>query len=283
LNSETWPDIFRFGETVCGSLRCDTVQKRVLPEYVRMTGADSGGIYLFGKSGKPTLVSFLGVSTELLYDLLDRNTFRKECPFRSRSVTMRFPVHDGMLFRNRREHRQSTVGGLLGDYGFDHCMYAPLIYRGRLIGNVSVARAEDKPPFTTGDLRVAERLARFAQIGMTNAARHEAICAPNEPDERNSMVDTVRFAEGAKATISVTALPEVSAQMRELLTERELEVFGQLALGLTNAEIGSELGIALNTVKQHVRHVYEKLGARTRVEAVQIGATLVKGGGLATT
>jgi DNA-binding CsgD family transcriptional regulator len=282
MNSETWPEIFRFGETVCGSLRCDTVQKRVLPDFVRMTGADSGGTYLFGKSGNPTLVSFFGVSTDLLYELMDHNTFRDKCPFRSRSVTMRFPVHDGMLFRNRREHRQTTVGGLLGDYGFDHCMYAPMIYRGRLIGSVAVARTEDKPPFTTGDLRVAERLARFAQIAITNAARHEAICAPNELDERNPMVDTVRLGEDAKATVSVTALPEVSAQLREQLTERELEVFKHLALGLTNAEIGSELGIALNTVKQHVRHVYEKLGARTRVEAVQIGAALIGGAPLAT-
>ena len=52
------------------------------------------------------------------------------------------------------------------------------------------------------------------------------------------------------------------------LTERELEVLALLARSLSNREIAEELGIAENTVKNHVRSILEKLGMRSRVEVV---------------
>ena len=52
------------------------------------------------------------------------------------------------------------------------------------------------------------------------------------------------------------------------LTERELEVLKLVAKGLSNREIGNELFIAENTVKNHVRNVLEKLQLHSRMEAV---------------
>jgi LuxR family maltose regulon positive regulatory protein len=51
------------------------------------------------------------------------------------------------------------------------------------------------------------------------------------------------------------------------LTKREKEVHELLAQGLSNREIAGVLFIEPVTVKVHVRHIYEKLGVRTRVEA----------------
>jgi DNA-binding CsgD family transcriptional regulator len=53
-----------------------------------------------------------------------------------------------------------------------------------------------------------------------------------------------------------------------LLSPRELEVLGLMARGYRNHEIAAALVLSLSTVKVHVRHIFEKLGVRTRSEAV---------------
>jgi len=51
------------------------------------------------------------------------------------------------------------------------------------------------------------------------------------------------------------------------LSPREKEVLALVAQGLSNAEIGRSLFISPDTVKVHVRHIYEKLGVRSRAAA----------------
>jgi DNA-binding NarL/FixJ family response regulator len=54
----------------------------------------------------------------------------------------------------------------------------------------------------------------------------------------------------------------------EPLTSREREVFELVRQGLSNREIARTLWIAESTVKVHIHHILEKLGARSRTEAV---------------
>jgi len=54
------------------------------------------------------------------------------------------------------------------------------------------------------------------------------------------------------------------------LTDREQEVLRHLATGGTNKDIAAAIGLGEGTVKTHVRNVLQKLGARTRTEAVRI-------------
>ena len=55
------------------------------------------------------------------------------------------------------------------------------------------------------------------------------------------------------------------------LTERELEVLALIAKGLSNKEVASALGRTEATVKVHVLHILQKLGAADRTDAVTIG------------
>lgn len=54
----------------------------------------------------------------------------------------------------------------------------------------------------------------------------------------------------------------------DALTEREVEILRLVAAGLPNQEIANQLVVSLSTVKTHIAHVYSKLGAGNRTQAV---------------
>ena len=54
------------------------------------------------------------------------------------------------------------------------------------------------------------------------------------------------------------------------LTEREREILGLIAEGLTNAAIAEQLVVSVNTVRNHVANLLGKLGARSKLEALSI-------------
>jgi DNA-binding NarL/FixJ family response regulator len=69
-------------------------------------------------------------------------------------------------------------------------------------------------------------------------------------------------------------LRELGFEQRDLalpsLTPRETEVLGLLATGGSYVEIAGDLGVELNTVRTHIRSIYEKLGVENRAEAVNL-------------
>ena len=67
---------------------------------------------------------------------------------------------------------------------------------------------------------------------------------------------------------------EVAASLTEGLSDRELEVLGLVAMGLSNAEASRKLFIAPSTVKKHLEHIYGKLGVNRRTQAVARARTL---------
>ena len=55
------------------------------------------------------------------------------------------------------------------------------------------------------------------------------------------------------------------------ITRRELEILELIAQGLSNREIADKLFVSENTVKTHSSRLFDKLSARRRTQAVQIG------------
>ncbi len=86
------------------------------------------------------------------------------------------------------------------------------------------------------------------------------------------MVDTIRQVHSGKKRIP----PEIAHQLAEhysdeSLTGREVEVLRQIAGGNRNRDIAEKLFITEETVKVHIKHIMEKLGASDRTQAVAIG------------
>ncbi|HEY3480249.1 MAG TPA: LuxR C-terminal-related transcriptional regulator, partial [Streptomyces sp.] len=61
-----------------------------------------------------------------------------------------------------------------------------------------------------------------------------------------------------------------NADLGAALTPRERETLGLLGDGLGTAEIAQRLGVALNTARNHVQRVLDKLDARSQLEAVAV-------------
>jgi two-component system, NarL family, response regulator LiaR len=66
-----------------------------------------------------------------------------------------------------------------------------------------------------------------------------------------------------------------TSRLRELgITRRELEILELIAGGLSNREIAEKLFVSENTVKTHSSRLFDKLSAKRRTQAVQIGKEL---------
>jgi DNA-binding NarL/FixJ family response regulator len=87
------------------------------------------------------------------------------------------------------------------------------------------------------------------------------------------MLDAIRQVRSGKKSVA----PELAAGLAEhladeTLSDREVEVLRHVADGSRNREIAKRLFIAEETVKVHLRHIMDKLGANDRTESVTIAA-----------
>jgi LuxR family maltose regulon positive regulatory protein len=103
-------------------------------------------------------------------------------------------------------------------------------------------------------------------LGLLRTAGHHVL-GPARPLYRadpSPFLRAIVNPQGAAATRT----PGPRRELVDPLTERESALLALLPTRLSNAEIASRLGVSVNTVKTHVKHVYRKLGVAGRSEAV---------------
>jgi DNA-binding CsgD family transcriptional regulator len=113
-----------------------------------------------------------------------------------------------------------------------HVMAGPIVSRGKLVGVVGCTRDRSMPAFDS-----------------QNLSDLSAICL-----HLSAWAATTRVSR--------------SSLESDLLTPRELQIARLVALGRTNAEIGSELWITENSVKQALKRMFRKLEVSSRAEMV---------------
>jgi HD-GYP domain-containing protein (c-di-GMP phosphodiesterase class II) len=121
-----------------------------------------------------------------------------------------------------------------------------------------------------------EQAARILAAADCYAAMREArphrpaLDAETAETELLREVDEGRLDRAAVDAVLAAAGHHVSQRPRELpagLTQRELEILLVLVRGKSNQEIADDLRISVKTVGNHVQHVYEKAGVRSRAAA----------------
>ena len=132
--------------------------------------------------------------------------------------------------------------------------------------HASNKRAEHKPlEFASEkDSQAGKSSARWP----TAATRADALCMENQ--------DTACTCESGSRNgdphSQASSLDESSKRLCAFygLTEREELIFSLVASGRSASYISEELGISFNTVRTHIRHVYEKMGVHSKQELLDI-------------
>ncbi|GAA2124588.1 response regulator transcription factor [Actinomadura napierensis] len=93
---------------------------------------------------------------------------------------------------------------------------------------------------------------------LKTVTRHELVAAIQAVDDPERIV----------LSVSRRSLPEDDGAQPAQLTEREREVLELTARALTNRQIANRLALTEATVKRHLRNIFAKLGAGSRLDAV---------------
>lgn len=91
-------------------------------------------------------------------------------------------------------------------------------------------------------------------------------CSKADPPAQ--LLETVASVADGRMVFPFVDVSQLTADPFAGLTQRERELHAALAGGLTNAEIAVRFDISLNTVKFHLKNLYDKLGVSNRAQAV---------------
>lgn len=131
-----------------------------------------------------------------------------------------------------------------------------------LLRNLAEEEAAPKVVIYTGEVT-------HAAITMARKVGAKGFIPKSDAPER--LLDAI--ATVARGEDVFPEMEPIAAPLREL-TPRELELLSALARGATNAELAEEFDVSVNTVKFHLRNLYDKLSVGNRAQAVALYLSL---------
>lgn len=115
-------------------------------------------------------------------------------------------------------------------------------------------------------------------LGVLQAGANGYVLKTARPEQ---ITQAVRDVYAGKSVVDAVIAQKLVAHMLqphaaslETLSDRELEVLTQVAKGLTNKSIAAQLNISDRTVQGHIAHIFDKLQASSRTEAVMRAVSL---------
>jgi DNA-binding CsgD family transcriptional regulator len=197
-------------------------------------GVQRWGIYLLGDENYAESVDVQGVSDDFVerYQQFGRSID----PVLNYVIEYHAPAHEELVLPPGGWKQSDLYQRCCSEYNHEHIMTGAIVGNGQLIGTVNFARVGDNTPaFDWSDL---------ASLGA--ACSHFS----TKLAELRRQSDPVRD-------------PIV-----QRLTPREIQIAMLVAKGLTNTEVGAELWITQNSVKQALKRMFRKLEVSARTEMV---------------
>lgn len=195
-------------------------------------GVQRWGIHLLGDEFRHPRLEAYGVTDTFLerYATVGRDVD----PVLRYVIERHAPAHEQLLLTPQEWKQSKLYQQCCSYYDHDHIMTGPIVGKGQLVGTVNFARGSGTPAFNSENL---------ADLG--------AICAH------------------LSACLAILRTQTVGTFcLAGQLTPRELQIAELVARGLTNAEIGAELWITQNSVKQALKRMFRKLDVSSRTEMV---------------
>jgi DNA-binding CsgD family transcriptional regulator len=197
-------------------------------------GVQRWGIYLLGDENYAESIDVQGVSD----DFVDRyqQFGRAVDPVLNYVMKYHAPAHEELVLPPGGWKQSDLYQICCSQYNHEHIMTGAIVGNGQLIGTVNFARVGDNiPAFNWNDL---------ANLGA--ACSHFSTKLAELRRQSDPVLDPIM----------------------QLLTPREIQIAMLVAKGLTNAEVGAELWITQNSVKQALKRMFRKLEVSARTEMV---------------
>jgi DNA-binding CsgD family transcriptional regulator len=195
-------------------------------------GVQRWGIYFLDAQFRLAEVDVCGVSDTFVerYEAVGRAVD----PVMQYVVERHAPAHEQLVLTPEGWKQSELYQLCCSCHDHEHIMTGPIVGRGQLVGTVHFARTSTLA-FDAGNLANLSALCAHLSASLAILRARSSRCA--SPEARR-------------------------------LTKRELQIAELVAKGLTNAEIGAQLWITQNSVKQALKRMFRKLNVSARAEMV---------------
>jgi two-component system nitrate/nitrite response regulator NarL len=99
---------------------------------------------------------------------------------------------------------------------------------------------------------------------------HGGAAFVSKSEQPSVLLDTIAAVAAGRMVFPFMEVRAIYDNPLATLTRREMEVLSDLSSGRTNKQIARDLGVSLNTIKFHVRNLFQKLGVNSRSQAISL-------------
>ncbi|MEM7065175.1 MAG: LuxR C-terminal-related transcriptional regulator [Cyanobacteria bacterium P01_B01_bin.77] len=207
------------------------LRSRLMDSISDYFGVQRWGVYLLDTNSQLVSVDVEGVSDSFVerYQAIGKSID----PVLKYVMEYHTPAHEELVLPQGSWKQSQLYRQCCSSHDHEHIMTGPIVGGGQLTGTLHFARVGNTVAFDQLDL-----------------ARLGAVCT-----HVSARLAELRQSQGTNP-------------WRQRLTPRELQIANLVAQGLTNAEIGAELWITQNSVKQALKRMFRKLGVSARTAMV---------------